>query len=237
MTPEDRGAPHGGPRSSEDARRAPRPRTRRGGRSLPVAVVSVAAVLAILAGSSLLSKEPSTEPGVIRAADPGEGASSRVSEADTGATAPRGLASQDEWLALLPRLEKEVSEHPEDDTARRRLALAFYNLDRLDEAQAVYEEMLAQGDDALLRNRLGNVLREKGDLAGAETAYRRALTEDPTLPAPYINLAELLWRRRRTQEALDLLGRGASAVAPEARPALERAAAAIRERTGPPGGE
>lgn len=202
-----------------------------------VAAASLVAVLAILAGAYLLANEPHSEPGVIRTAGPGEGTSSPAPETDTGSTAPRSLASQDEWSALLPRLEEEVSRHPDDDTARRRLALALYNLDRLDEAQAVYEEMLARGDDALLRNRLGNVLREKGDLAGAETAYRRAVSVDPTLPAPYINLAELLWRRRRTQEALDMLTQGASAVAPEARPALERAAAAIRAQTAPTAGK
>ncbi|MHB9115948.1 MAG: tetratricopeptide repeat protein [Thermoleophilia bacterium] len=150
----------------------------------------------------------------------------------TPSTAPRDLTSQDEWRALLPRLEEEVDRHPENDTARRRLALALYNLDRLDEAQTLYEQMLAEGEDALLRNRLGNVLREKGDYAGAETAYRQAITYDPTLPAAYVNLAELLWRLRRTEEALDLLDRGMAAVAPEARPALERTAEAIREGTG-----
>ncbi|MHB0981070.1 MAG: tetratricopeptide repeat protein [Thermoleophilia bacterium] len=165
---------------------------------------------------------------MIRAADPSEAGGSPTAGTATPSTTPHDQVSLEEWQALLPRLEEQVSRDPEDDTARRRLALAFYNLDRLDEAQALYEELLAKGEDAVVRNRLGNVLREKGDLAGAEAAYRRALADDPALPAPYVNLAELFWRLRRTDEALDVLDAGASAVTPEARPALERAAAAIR---------
>ena len=194
-------------------------------------LASVAVVVVALSGAALLSNRPPSEPGVIRAIDTSvdEGP---ARAGTTPSTSARDLTSQDEWRALLPRLEEEVDRHPEDDTARRRLALALYNLDRLDEAQALYEQMLAEGEDALLRNRLGNVLREKGDYAGAEAAYRQAITYDPTLPAAYVNLAELLWRLRRTEEALDLLDRGVAAVTPEARPALERTAEAIREGTG-----
>lgn len=192
-------------------------------------MTSLVAVVAILLGAALLTNRPHAEPGVIRAADPSAAGGSPTAGTATPSTTPHDRASQEEWQALLPRLEEEVSRDPKDDTARRRLALAFYNLGRLDEAQALYEELLAMGEDAVVRNRLGNVLREKGDLAGAEAAYRRALADDPALPAPYVNLAELLWRLRRTDEALDVLNTGASAVAPEARPPLERAAAAIRD--------
>ncbi|MHB8867940.1 MAG: tetratricopeptide repeat protein, partial [Thermoleophilia bacterium] len=202
------------------------------GRSRLVVLASLATVVAALSGAALLSNRPPGEPGVIRAVDTSIDEGPARAGTMTPSTAPRDLTSQDEWRALLPRLEEEVDRHPENDTARRRLALALYNLDRLDEAQTLYEQMLAEGEDALLRNRLGNVLREKGDYAGAETAYRQAITYDPTLPAAYVNLAELLWRLRRTEEALDLLDRGMAAVAPEARPALERTAEAIREGTG-----
>lgn len=197
-----------------------------------MAAASLVAVVAILLGATLLTNRPHTEPGVIRAADPSEPGGSASAGTTTPSTTPHDPVSLEEWQALLPRLAEEASRDPEDDTARRRLALAFYNLGRLDEAQPVYEQLLAQAEDAVVRNRLGNVLREKGDLAGAEAAYRRASADDPALPAPYVNLAELLWRLRRTGEALDVLDTGASAVAPEARPALERAAAAIRPAGG-----
>ncbi|MHB1345510.1 MAG: tetratricopeptide repeat protein, partial [Thermoleophilia bacterium] len=202
------------------------------GRSRLVVLASLATVIVTLVGAALLSNRPPSEPGVIRATGTSIDGGLARAEATTPSTSARDLTSQDEWQVLLPRLEEVVDRHPEDDTARRRLALALYNLHRLDEAQTLYEQMLAEGEDALLRNRLGNVLREKGDYAGAETAYRQATAYDPTLPASYVNLAELLWRLRRTEEALDLLGRGVAAVAPEARPALERAAEAIREGTG-----
>jgi Flp pilus assembly protein TadD len=75
----------------------------------------------------------------------------------------------------------------------------------------------------VVRNRLGSILRDHGDLKGAETAYRKAITTDPTLPAPYVNLAEILWRTHRDTEAEGVLRQGVAAVAPESREALERA--------------
>ncbi len=135
---------------------------------------------------------------------------------------PRRLVSRETWEALLPRLQEAAAADPEDAAAQRRLALAYTNLGQLDNAAAVYRRLLEREEDALVRNRLGNILRDQGDLIGAESDYRAALAADPTLPAPYANLAELLWRRHRMDEALDVLEEGLRRVAQEARPALER---------------
>jgi len=129
--------------------------------------------------------------------------------------------SEDEWAELLPRLLQLVAAAPEDVNARRALALAYYNLGRFDDALAIYESLLASADDPVLRNRLGNTLRDMGDIAGAEDAYREALVADPTLAAPYLNLAELLWRQGRDQEALTIIDEGLKLVPEEDRAALE----------------
>ena len=79
-----------------------------------------------------------------------------------------------------------VDANPADANAQRKLALAYHNLGHLKEAAALYERLLATAEDAVLRTRLGNVFRDQGDYAGAEAAYRQAITDDPTLTAPYL---------------------------------------------------
>ncbi len=131
--------------------------------------------------------------------------------------------SQAEWEAVLPVVEKTAADNPEDAGVQRQLALAYYNLGLLDKAQAVYERLLAVKEDAVLRNRLGNVLRDRGDLKGAESNYRRALNLDPEGSDAYMNLAELYWRQHRDGEAVALLEEGLLNVTPESRPVLQRA--------------
>lgn len=136
-------------------------------------------------------------------------------------------SSPEVWEELLPALEEGAADNPGDPLASRRLALAYYNLGRLAEARAVYEDLLGKEETALVRNRLGNVLRDEGDLKGAHEAYRRAIELDPALSAPYVNLAELLWRSRRDDEAVSLLREGLDKVPEASRPHLERALEAI----------
>jgi tetratricopeptide (TPR) repeat protein len=128
-----------------------------------------------------------------------------------------------EWKALVSRLEEAAKKTPSDATAQRHLAMAYFNLGRLDEAEAIYKKLLAGKEEALVRNRLGNVYRAQGDLAQAEAAYRQAMKTDPALPAPYLNLAELFWRRHRDQEALAVLAAGLAKVSAESRSPLEQA--------------
>lgn len=114
---------------------------------------------------------------------------------------------------------------------QRKLALAYYNLGRFREAAAIYGQLLATEEDAVLRNRLGNTLRDMGDAIAAETAYRKALANDSTLTSAYLNLAELLWRQGRDGEALAVIDEGLSAVTEENRTILERGRQTL-ERSG-----
>ena len=140
--------------------------------------------------------------------------------------------SSAEWKALLPRLEEAAKKTPSDAAAQRRLAMAYFNLGRLDEAETIYKKLLAGQEEALVRNRLGNVYRAKGDLTQAEAAYRQAMKTEPTLPAPYLNLAELFWRQRRDQDALAMLTAGLAKVPAESRPPLEQAEKVIQASAG-----
>lgn len=135
--------------------------------------------------------------------------------------------ARETWEELLTRLEAAVESAPNDVNLQRKLALAYYNLARYEEAAAIYERLLASGEDAVLRSRLGNTLRDMGDAAGAEAAYRRAIEDDPTLAPPYLDLAELLWRQSRDDEALAVLDQGLAAVPEENRARLEEGRAAI----------
>lgn len=166
---------------------------------------------------------------------PGDGLGGDVAGGDvgdvTGSTMDpvrREHPEPEVWEELLPRVEQDAAAHPDDPARRLHLALVLYNLDRYEEAEAIYREMLASGEDAVIRKRLGNVLRDKGDYEGARAAYLEALATDPAAPSLYINLADLLWRWRRTDEALRVLADGMEKVPPDRRPALEAAAAAIR---------
>lgn len=144
-------------------------------------------------------------------------------------TSPPGVQqpAREMWEELLTRLEAAVEAAPNDVNLLRKLAIAYYNLGRYDEAAAIYERLLADGEDAVLRSRLGNTLRDMGDAAGAEAAYRRAIEDDPTLAPPYLNLAELLWRQGRDEEALAVLDQGLAAVPEENRARLVEGRAAI----------
>ena len=145
-----------------------------------------------------------------------------MASAPTIAPAPGRLQpAEEQWAALLPRLQELADGDPDDVNVQRKLALAYYNLGRLDDAATIYKRLLAVEEDAVLRNRLGNTLRDAGDEKGAETAYRKAITDDPAVAPPYLNLAELLWRQGRDEEALAVIDQGLAAVSEENRARLE----------------
>jgi tetratricopeptide (TPR) repeat protein len=61
----------------------------------------------------------------------------------------------------------------------------------------------------VLRNNLAVLLELAGDPAGADTQLRAALNEDPTLPQVSKNLADLLYRAGRYDEAYEAYERAA----------------------------
>ena len=61
----------------------------------------------------------------------------------------------------------------------------------------------------MLQNNLAVLLELSGDMAGAETALRAALAEDPSLPQISKNLADILYRNGRYEEAREAYERAA----------------------------
>ncbi len=188
-----------------------------------ILVVGIALLVGRLTGDAAMVEETLQGPLVSAVT----GTTDRLTEEEmrsgpTVASATGRLQpSEQEWATLLPRLQELAVADPGDVNVQRKLALAYYNLGRLDEALTIYKRLLAAEEDAVLRNRLGNTLRDMGDEKGAEAAYRKAIADDPTLGPPYLNLAELLWRQGRDDEALDVIDAGLAAVAEEDRPRLE----------------
>jgi tetratricopeptide (TPR) repeat protein len=68
--------------------------------------------------------------------------------------------------------------------------------------------------NAVLQNNLAVLLEQLGDMAAAETALRAALAEDPSLPQVSKNLADILYRNGRYDEAREAYERAAK-IAPD----------------------
>lgn len=88
------------------------------------------------------------------------------------------------------------------------LGIRFESLGRGEEAEAMYREA-AEGSPgfAAAWNNLGGVLLEKGDRAGAEAAFGRAIDADPDYPRALRNAAFLARDAGRFEEARDRLRR------------------------------
>jgi protein O-GlcNAc transferase len=68
--------------------------------------------------------------------------------------------------------------------------------------------------NAVLQNNLAVLLEQSGDVAGAEAALRAALAEDASLPQVSKNLADILYRNGRYEDAREAYERAAK-LAPE----------------------
>ena len=76
---------------------------------------------------------------------------------------------------------------------------------KVDEAVSLARKAVAAGGGAAAQGALGYALQAKGDVAGAESAYRAAMAADESLMAPVIGLASLLRTSERAAEAEPLL--------------------------------
>ncbi|HEY9444098.1 MAG TPA: tetratricopeptide repeat protein, partial [Gemmatimonadales bacterium] len=95
------------------------------------------------------------------------------------------------------------------------VALASAGLDDTDGAlRAARDGAAAFPGSAVLQNNLAVLLELTGDMSGAEAALRAALAEDPSLPQVSKNLADILYRNGRYDEAKEAYERAAK-LAPE----------------------
>lgn len=78
---------------------------------------------------------------------------------------------------------------------------------RTDEAVSLAQKAVAADGGPPAQGALGHALEAKGDIAGAEAAYRAAMAADETLMGPVIGLASVLRSSDRAAEAEPLLTR------------------------------
>jgi tetratricopeptide (TPR) repeat protein len=89
-------------------------------------------------------------------------------------------------------------------------ALASAGLDDTESAlRAARSGVTEYPANAVLQNNLAVLLELAGDMAGAEAALRVALAEDPSLPQVSKNLADILYRNGRYDEAREAYERAA----------------------------
>lgn len=90
---------------------------------------------------------------------------------------------------------------------------AYFNLSGIEIARGNWKEALAyielaiekRKSFAIAHNRKGFILRELGDLDGAEESFRKALHLSPEDPEFNFNLAEVLFKKDKKNEAKEIL--------------------------------
>jgi tetratricopeptide (TPR) repeat protein len=76
---------------------------------------------------------------------------------------------------------------------------------KADEAVTLAQKAVAAGAGAGAKCALGHALAAKGDMPGAESAYREAMTADPKALGPVVGLAGVLRQTKRAAEAEPML--------------------------------
>jgi len=101
-------------------------------------------------------------------------------------------------------LENTIVEDPSQVMAYLYLGIAYEQMDRTDEAIAVYRQILSQAGDltANVANNLGNAYFRKGSVMEAEAMYTQALEADHVFAAAYLGRANARLRRGFHREAV-----------------------------------
>jgi tetratricopeptide (TPR) repeat protein len=143
-----------------------------------------------------------------------------------------GFFLNDKPADALSHLERAVEEDPAHVTALLYLGMAYMQLDRIDEAIAVYLKALPRGgaETARIAYNLGNAYYVKGNTASAGQYYTQAIETDPAYASAYLNRANSLVKSGALQDALSDYERYLS-LEPRSgkRPQIERLITFIRE--------
>lgn len=110
---------------------------------------------------------------------------------------------QDKPQEAIAFLERVLAENPSNVRAALYLGISYQQLDRLDEAIAVFLKILPRGGDetARIAFNLGNAYYSKGSVKYADQYYTRAIEADPAYASAYLNRANVLIRSGSLQEA------------------------------------
>lgn len=116
------------------------------------------------------------------------------------------LAHSDDLIGAEQALRKAIALEPSVSGFRNDLAGVLLRQGRQEEALAMVRKLVAEGiADQHAHARLGHLLAQFGDLAGAEQAFRNALELYPNLPGFHRELANVLNRQGRREEAIAIL--------------------------------
>jgi tetratricopeptide (TPR) repeat protein len=104
----------------------------------------------------------------------------------------------------LVYLESAVAENPGNLRAAIYLGISYQQLDRTDEAIAVYRRVLpgAGKDTAVIAYNLGNAYYTKGNIVLAEQYYSQAIEADSVYASAYLNRANAKVGRGALREAI-----------------------------------
>jgi tetratricopeptide (TPR) repeat protein len=104
----------------------------------------------------------------------------------------------------LPFLERAYRAQPSRIEGALYLAMAYEELEKFDDAIAVYRAILPTGGDktALIACNLGNIYFRRGNNTLAEQSYTAAIRADTSYAAAYLNRANTRIRNGSLREAL-----------------------------------
>lgn len=130
--------------------------------------------------------------------------SERVGDLQTAVDAYRSAMEELDLYTPTPQLRSR-SVGQSRAFAYARLARAYEELGQLEPAMNYYHAVVAAAPDISWPHVvLGDALRQRNDVAAAETSYRRAVQIDPTYVDGIVRLADLLSARGHTAEAKGL---------------------------------
>jgi len=111
--------------------------------------------------------------------------------------APSGSMSAED-AKKLAELRKELE-------AKYIAAVALIDAGKHDEGIAALTALIAEtGGCAICEAKIGEAFLKKGDEAGAEAAFKKAIAADPKLPDPYAALASLYNQQKKFDQAAEM---------------------------------
>jgi tetratricopeptide (TPR) repeat protein len=114
------------------------------------------------------------------------------------------LFMQNKAAEALPLLEAASLEDPANIKSSLYLGIIYLQLDRIDDAIAVYLKILPVGGEETPRIafNLGNAYYTRGDTGTAERCYTQAIEADPAYAPAYLNRANTLVRAGTPRDAI-----------------------------------
>jgi tetratricopeptide (TPR) repeat protein len=113
------------------------------------------------------------------------------------------FAAEQRFEDALTWYRRAVSEEPENPVFLENIAALLFEMEQINEAEDYLRKLLELHPTARGYALMARIAAEKGELSRAEQAYREALRSDSGAVWVRIELAEVLYRFGRWQEALE----------------------------------